>query len=106
MQTMVGYELRDATRADGEELTTLFNRVFRSNGDARSPRSPAAWDWRYRGDPYASHSSVAVDRDSGRIIAHVGGLCLPTWCRGEVRPTALSVDNMVDPERRRGAGES
>ena len=46
MQTMVGYELRDATRADGEELTTLFNRVFRSNGDARPPRSPAAWDWR------------------------------------------------------------
>lgn len=99
---MSGFELRDATRADGEELNALFNRVFRTPADSRPPRSPAAWDWRYRGDPIASHSSVAVDRESGRIVAHVGGLCMPTWCRGRVRPTALSVDNMVDPEWRRG----
>ena len=97
------YSLRSSQPGDEEQLLGLFNKVFRGNGSPEPPRRREFWSWRYADSgPQENHSSVAVRCDDGSIIGHVGGVCLATWCRGEVRPTSVSVDNMIDPERRRG----
>ncbi len=95
------YRLRSALPEDGDELTALFNAVFRRNGSPEPPRPEEHWRWKYVDNGIGSHSSIAA-REDGGIVGHVGGLPFPTWCRGSVRTTNQSVDNMVDPGDRRG----
>lgn len=100
-----GYELRSAEPRDGEALTSLFNAVFCSHASGPpggSPRSVEHWRWKYVDNGVGSHSTVAVSNNGKGILGHVGGLPLPTWCRGEIRSTNQSVDNMTHPESRAG----
>lgn len=98
-------EFRCAVPEDDEELTALFNAVFRADPAQLAlgtPRSVGQWRWKYVQNGVGSHSTVAVDREGAGLIGHVGGIPLRTWSRGAVRRANQSVDNMVHPSARRG----
>jgi len=94
----VPWILRSVQRGDDDGLLELYSEVF----SGESARSAAHWRWKYLDPRVANHSCVAQDPEDGRFVAHIGGLALPTWCRGEVRTTTQSVDNMLAPRLQQG----
>lgn len=60
------------------------------------------WRWKYGKCPAGNHSQVAIEKASGEVIGHVGGLPYATWCRGRVITTTQSTENMLAPRLRRG----
>jgi GNAT superfamily N-acetyltransferase len=105
---------RPVAESDAPELVTLAGQCFDALSsmraselcaqphDADAPSVARWWNWRYLARPGRNHSQVAIERATGRIAAHVGGLALSTWTPAGPRTTTLSVENMVAPARRAG----
>lgn len=93
------YLLRDVRPGDERRLAGLFRACFGVNPSLFEPRTAELWRAKYSvGGP--PRSCLAEHRDSGAVVAHVGGLALTMRCRGERRSTVQCTDHMVDPEHR------
>jgi hypothetical protein len=85
--------------ADAEALLALFRSVFGSEA-----RDQAAWRWRFEQAPLGHQSCLAEERDTGRVVAHIGGTPHTTLWDGVPRQTVECVDHMVAPGCRGGPG--
>ena len=87
---------------DSDRILQLFRRVFQEDGTGL--RSIATWRWRFESSPSGNQSCIAVERGSGRVVAHIGGTPHATIWDGEMRQTVECVDHMVCPDYRHGLG--
>lgn len=91
-----GWQIRQATEADGEGITRLFEEVFQEE----CPIS--RWRWKYV-ENHLNRTYTFLAEDNGRIVGHCS--LLPTWMsfQGGKTMAAQRVDSMVHPDyRRRG----
>ena len=96
---LAGERLRTSRPEDAAELVRLFLDVFTEDPTRYQPVNTARWTWKFFSHPGRNHSCVAVQREG--IIAHVGGISLPTRCGGILRHSVNATDHMVSPAARR-----
>jgi GNAT superfamily N-acetyltransferase len=87
------FEIREYRSGDEREIMALFERVFGRE------RSAAHWHWKFEGSPaMGPQIALAVDKHSGRIVAHYAVVPLRLNYMGRPILAAQTVDTMVHPD--------
>lgn len=94
------WQVRAYEPGDEVAIVALFTRVF---GAGVAARDLGWWRWEFAACPAGSRIVLAVDADTGEVIAQYAALELPCHVDGRIEIVTQPVDSMVDP-RWRGTG--
>jgi hypothetical protein len=100
-------QLRHFQDGDEEALLACMHRVFGADTPEGRPRTLDRWRWQFERNPVPGGKSLvllAVDTaaPARKVVGHFGGVPIRMFDRGESKIAILAVDQMVDPEYRRG----
>ncbi|MEQ6376463.1 GNAT family N-acetyltransferase [Bacillaceae bacterium S4-13-56] len=86
--------IRKYQSGDEQQIQELFKKVFKKD------RSAELWTWKFLNNPQKMNPWILLYEEKGNILGHLGLWISEGYVNGEVKPIALRVDTMVDPEAR------